>query len=146
MNTIQSFENLFPTEKACLDYLEAVRWNGIIVSPFSISGKVYECKNGKYRCQDTSRYFSAKTGTIFHNSRISLRTWFRAIWIMQENPTITSVQLSKDLGLTQKTAWLMQQKIRKQLGLKKRYVPEVKTEMPADDKLNLLDWLSTLKK
>lgn len=147
LNTLNLFEKHFPTENSCLEYLEAVRWNGIVVSPFSITGKVYKCSNGQFRCRDTSRYFSAKTGTIFHNSRIPLKTWFKGIWIMHENPTVTSVQLSKDLGLTQKSAWLMQQRIRKQLGLKKRFVKVKSDESElADDKLNLLDWLSALKK
>ena len=144
---LEGFELVFPDDNACLEYLEKSRWNGFVVSPFSLTGKVYQCGNGQYRCRDSAKYFTAKTGTIFHNSRIPLKTWFKAIWLMHENPSITSVQLSKDLGLTQKSAWLMQQRIRKQLGIKKRYAKQIPIEhTPVDDKLNLLDWLSAFKR
>lgn len=146
MSDLDSFNRLFPNEKSCEEYLDKTRWNGIVISPFSPTGKVYECANGMYRCRDTARYFTAKTGTIFHHSRLSLRTWFQAIWLMQENPAITSVALAEALGITQKSAWFMQQRIRQALGLKKSRQKHTAAPQTAEDKLNLLDWLSTLKK
>ncbi len=146
MSSLERFSQLFPDEKSCLEYLDRTRWNGIVTSPFSPTGKVYECANGMYRCRDTARYFTAKTGTIFHHSRLSLRTWFQAIWLMQENPATTSVALAQTLGITQKSAWFMQQRIRQALGLKKTRQKQIPAAQTAEDKLNLLDWLSSLKK
>jgi transposase-like protein len=148
MNNLNDYNRLFPNEDSCLQYLSQVRWNGIVTSPFSPTGKVYECSNGQYRCRDTSRYFTAKTGTIFQHSRLPLRTWFRAIWLMQQNPSITSVALAKELEITQKSAWLMQQRVRKQLGIRKsRATHEIqKSADDAVNKLNLVEWLSSLKK
>lgn len=146
MNNLNSYNQLFPDEQTCLTYLADIRWQGMVTSPFSPTGKVYECANGQYRCRDSARYFSAKTGTIFQNSRLPLRIWFHAIWLMQQNPTITSVALSKELAITQKSAWLMQQRIREQLGIKKVRTRQAAEQEPEISKLNLVEWLNSLKK
>lgn len=109
--------NNFPTEEACLQYLAVLRWNGEVVSPFDESSKVYECKGDKFRCKNTGKYFNAKTGTIFDNTRVALQKWFLAIWLASSHKKgISSIQLGKDIGVTQKTAWTMLQKIRVLLG------------------------------
>lgn len=154
--------DLFPNEESCMKHLEMMRWNGIIVSPFSPNSKVYHCSDGKYKCRNSGKYFNAKTGTIFHNSRISLQKWFIAIWIMAiEKNAITSVDMAKQLGITQKTAWYMMQRIREYFNLKKArpHTPKNRTmsaksnESPIEndsivdaDKLKMIDWLNMLKK
>lgn len=154
--------NSFPDEESCLKHLEMMRWNGIVVSPFSQNSKVYHCSDGKYKCRNSGKYFNAKTGTIFHNSRISLQKWFIAIWIMAiEKNTITSVEMAKQLGITQKSAWYMMQRIRDYFNLKKaranaprkRMIPNKVAEtdsttdiLPDADKLKMIDWLNMLKK
>lgn len=152
----------FPNEESCLKHLEMMRWNGIVVSPFSPNSKVYYCADGKYKCRNSGKYFNAKTGTIFHNSRISLQKWFIAIWIMAiEKNAITSVDMAKRLGITQKTAWYMMQRIREYFNLKKTrpHTPKkptmppkgneapIQNEAAADaDRLKMIDWLNMLKK
>jgi transposase-like protein len=150
----------FPDEETCIRHLEKIRWNGIVVSPFSTNSKVYYCAEGKYKCRDTGKYFNVKTGTIFHNSRIGLQKWFAAIWIMAiERNSITSVDMAKELNITQKTAWYMMQRIREYFNLKKTRSYHRKTKTPTyvkdaeaievivdADKLKMIDWLNMLKK
>lgn len=106
--------NTFKSEQNCIDYLEQIRWNGIVVSPFDEKSKVYKCKENKYRCKNTGKYFNVKTNTMFDNTKIELQKWFLAIWIVTSHKKgISSLQLSKDLNITQKSAWFMLQRIRK---------------------------------
>ncbi len=108
----------FSSEQVCIEYLESLRWSGIVVSPFDSESKVYKCKNNQYRCRNTGKYFNAKTGTMFENSKISLRKWFLAIWLVTSHKKgISSLQLGRDLGVTQKTAWFMLQRIRACFGI-----------------------------
>ncbi len=151
--TINQVLNRFPDEKSCIAELEKIRWNGIVTSPFSENSKVYYCHNGKYKCRDSGKYFNVKTNTIFHNSRIGLQKWFIAIWIMSvEKEAITSVELAKILGLTQKTTWYMMQRIRQYYHLRKSKVSRKKSFKPElmdiapDDKLKMSEWLNMLKK
>ena len=117
-NTILDLIKAFPDEQSCIDHLESLRWiNGNVVSPFAPSSKVYKCANNRYRCKDTSKYFNVKTSTLFDNSKIELQKWFLAIWLVTSHKKgISSIQLSKDIGVTQKTAWFMLQRIRNCFG------------------------------
>mgnify|MGYP001283625000 CR=1 FL=1 len=64
------FSKLFPDEESCIRYYEDKRWGGNPVSPFDPSSKVYKCRNGKYKCKNTGRYFDVKTGTKFANTTL----------------------------------------------------------------------------
>lgn len=108
----------FKDEQSCIDHLEHLRWNGNVVSPFDPNSTVYKCKGNKYRCRKTGKYFNVKTNTLFDNTKISLRKWFVAIYIVTSHKKgISSVQLSKDINVTQKTAWFMLHRIRKCFGI-----------------------------
>lgn len=103
----------FSTEDICIEHLEDIRWNGNVVSPFDKTSKVYKCKNHRYKCKNTGKYFNVKTGTIFENTNIPLQKWFMAVWLMSSHKKgISSLQLSRDLGVTQKTAWFILHRIR----------------------------------
>lgn len=106
-----------PDEESSLKYLEWIVWQGNVVSPFGHQSKVYKCKGGKYRCKNTGKYFNARTNTMFYRSSVPLRKWFIAIWLfMTHRKGMPSVQLSKDIGVTQKTAWLMLHRMRQCFG------------------------------
>ncbi|MBP0904722.1 IS1595 family transposase [Mariniflexile gromovii] len=108
----------FPTEQACIDHLELLRWNGNVVSPFDATSKVYDCKGNKYKCKNTGKYFNVKTNTIFDNTKMELQKWFLAIWLVTSHKKgISSLQLGRDLDITQKSAWFMLQRIRNCFGL-----------------------------
>lgn len=108
----------FPDEQTCVNHLEQLRWNGNVVSPFDASSKVYKCAGNKYRCKNTSKYFNVKTYTLFDNTKVELQTWFIAIYLITGHKKgISSLQLAKDLNVTQKTAWFMLQRIRNCFGI-----------------------------
>lgn len=112
--TIPELKKVFSTEQSCINHLEELRWNGNIVSPFDESSRVYKCSYNKYRCKTTGKYFNVRTGTLFDSTKVDLRKWFLAIFIIKIlDPEVSSIQLSKDLSITQKTAWIMLTRIRK---------------------------------
>jgi len=107
----------FSTEQNCIDHLEKLRWNSCVISPFDSTSTVYKCKDNNYRCRNTGKYFNVKTNTLFDNTKISLRKWFVAIYLVTSHKKgISSLQLSKDIDVTQKTAWFMLQRIRNCFG------------------------------
>ncbi|HOZ73793.1 MAG TPA: hypothetical protein PLS51_06695 [Flavobacterium sp.] len=157
-NSSNEIFKAFPDEDACISHLEQLRWNGNIVSPFDSYSKVYPCKNNRYRCRNSGKYFNARTGTIFQSSRIPLQKWFLAIWIVTNRQKTSSVALAQDLELTQKTAWYMLQRIKKYLSEQgntkpaSRKTEKTKSQPPKTDavrqpeKLPVLQWLQLLKK
>lgn len=103
----------FPTEQSCIDYLEKVRWKDGVISPFDKTSKVYKCKHNRYRCKNTGKYFNVKTDTMYDNTKISLKKWFVAIYLVTEHKKgISSYQLARDIHISQKTAWFLLQRIR----------------------------------
>jgi len=122
----------FPNEQTCIDHLEILRWSGNVVSPFDSSSKVYVCKGNKYKCKNTGKYFNVKTDTLFDNTKMELQKWFLAIWIVTSHKKgISSLQLGRDLNITQKSAWFMLQRIRKCFGIENNN--ELDNEVEADE-------------
>ena len=116
--SLSDLRKAFKTEQSCIDYLEERRWHGNVISPFDKTSKVYKCKDNKYRCKNTGKYFDVKTKTIFQGTRIPLISWFEAIWtILSYKKGISSVQLGENIKVSQKTAWFMMHRIRKALGI-----------------------------
>ncbi len=108
----------FPDEQTCINHLEELRWNGNVVSPFDANSKVYDCKGNKYKCKNTGKYFNVRTATLFDNTKIDLQKWFLAIWLVTAHKKgISSLQLGRDINVTQKTAWFMLQRIRNCFGI-----------------------------
>ncbi len=132
-NTILELLQAFPDEQACIDHLEALRWpNGDVVSPFEPNSKVYRCAGNRFRCKETGKYFNVKTGALFDNTKIHLQKWFLAIWLVTSHKKgISSVQLSKDIGITQKSAWFMLQRIRNCFGFDNEN--EISNEVEVDE-------------
>jgi transposase-like protein len=117
-NSVIELIKVFNNEQTCIDHLEKLRWNGKVVSPFDATSKVYKCAGNKYRCKNTGKYFNVRTATLFDNTKIKLQTWFVAIYLITGHKKgISSLQLSKDLNVTQKTAWFMLQRIRNCFGI-----------------------------
>lgn len=103
----------FPTEQSCIDYLENIMWAGTPVSPYDSESKVYKCANNQYRCKNSDKLFNIKTGTFLENTKLPLQKWMLAIWLITSHKKgISSLQLSRDLDITQKSSWFMLQRIR----------------------------------
>jgi transposase-like protein len=117
-NSILELVKVFKDEQTCIDHLEQLRWNGNVISPFDETSKVYKCAGNKYRCKNTGKYFNVRTATLFDNTKVELQTWFVAIYLITGHKKgISSLQLSRDLNVTQKTAWFMLQRIRNCFGI-----------------------------
>ncbi len=107
----------FDTEQKCIDYLQQLRWVDGIVSPFDIDSKVYVCAGNKFKCKNTGKYFNVRTGTMFDDTKMPLQKWFMGIYIVASHKKgISSHQLARDLGITQKSAWFMLHRIRYTFG------------------------------
>jgi transposase-like protein len=106
----------FSDEKTAWDYLEFQKWDGTPTCPHCGSTKVYRLKEGpNFKCgnRECDRKFNAKVGSIFENSKIPLSKWYAAIYIATAHKKgISSHQLARDLGVTQKTGWFMLHRIR----------------------------------
>jgi len=122
-NAVQNFDSLFslfeafPTEQHAIDHLRAIRWGSEderAYCPYCGSTRVMHFKDNKnHKCGDCRKRFSIKVGTIFHDSKIQLRKWFAAIWMITSHKKgIASTQLAKDIKVTQKTAWFMLHRLR----------------------------------
>lgn len=111
--SIIEFSDYFSDNQRCLDYLEKLRWSNTIKCPHCQSNKkIYKLKHN-FKCSECQKQFSHLKGTIFENSPIPLRKWFLAIYyILNSKKGISSVQLSKFISITQKSAWYVLQKIR----------------------------------
>jgi hypothetical protein len=146
-NSIDQLLSTFPNENACIDYLKSLRWKNDVISPFDEFSKVYVCKKSRYRCRNTGKYFNVKTNSIFHNSKLDLQKWFIAIWLQTENPEMTSIDLAKKIGITQKSAWLMRRRIANygasgKLNKQKRIEDIEVTVEP--ERMKMTDWFSQI--
>ena len=115
-NLTQLFDN-FKEEETCRLYLEKQRWDGTPSCVHCGSVKVYRTNRG-FKCgeKECAKKFSVTVGTIFENSKIPLRTWFAAMYLISSHKKgISSLQLHRDLGITQKTAWFILHRIREAL-------------------------------
>lgn len=113
MNLLE-FQEKFSSEQVCLQYLEEMRWPQERYCPHCGSTKTYKFSSGKlFKCGDCRKQFTAKIGTIFSDSKVPLSKWFMAIYLSTSlKKGISSMQLSRYIGVTQKTAWFMLQRIR----------------------------------
>ncbi len=104
----------FPSEQACIDYLYATKWKHEPVCPYCGSIRIYHFTDGsRNKCSSCRKQFSIRTGTVFERSRIPLQKWFIAIWLVSsKHKKITSAALARQIGVTQKTAWNMLNKLR----------------------------------
>lgn len=124
--TLIQLLDTFKDEKTCIEYLEQQRWNGNPACPFCGSEKPYSTNRG-YKCsnKECHKKFTVKVGTIYENSKISLGTWFAAIYLCTSSKKgISSLQLSRQLGITQKSAWFVLHRIREMLKIQ---APEMLT-------------------
>jgi transposase-like protein len=104
----------FPDEQACVDHLKAIRWAKGAYCPHCGSDRIYTFSDKvTFKCADCRDRFSIKVGTIFEDSKLPLRKWFMAIWLITNHPKgIASTTLAKDLKITQKTAWFVLHRLR----------------------------------
>lgn len=115
--SVMELFRMFPDEAAARKWLEDIRWpEGKRHCPHCGSLKTATVKNENpmpYHCGDCRDYFSVKTGTVMQSSKVPLQKWVIAMYLLSTSlKGVSSMKLHRDLGMTQKTAWLLAQKIR----------------------------------
>lgn len=114
--TLMELCDMFPDESSAREWFETRIWPEGRFCPHCGSTNTHEAghNNMPYRCSDCRGYFSVKTGTIMGNSNLPLRKWVFAIYLhLTSLKGISSMKLHRDIGIPQKTAWFMLQRIRK---------------------------------
>jgi transposase-like protein len=116
--TLAELETRFPNEDACKTYLVSVRWANGVTCPRCDNPKVHklarpwtwQCK----KCAKQGYRFSPLVGTIFENTNIELRTWFRVIYLMcQSKKGLSALQVHRMIGTgSYRSAWYMCHRIR----------------------------------
>ena len=119
--TISEFEflTMFDTEAKSVSWFESKRWPNGRYCPACGSTDTYSHKSrlGYYHCSDCRKQFSAKINTVMESSRIPVRTWLYAMYkVSVSRKGISSLQLAKEIGITQKSAWYMLQRIKEACG------------------------------
>lgn len=117
---LKELEKSFKTNKDCLLYYESIRWkDNNRYCPHCNGHKYYVMtKAFQYKCANKAclKQFNVLTKTVFENTKKPLPVWFTAIYLVTSHKKgISSVQLSKDIGVTLHTAWFMLQRIRDML-------------------------------
>jgi transposase-like protein len=114
--TLQQAIRYFTDPDNCMNYLVARRWPDGVVCPtcgskdvsFVPSRRVWQCKTRHSKCQ-----FSVKVGTIFEDSPIPLDKWLCAMWMLANCKNgVSSWEIHRALGITQKSAWFVLHRIR----------------------------------
>lgn len=116
--TVLDLTQMFPDEDAARKWFEQNLWPEGRHCPRCGNVNTYACSHARmpYRCRDCCKYFSIRTGTVMAGSPLPLRTWLFAIYLDTTSRTgVSSMDLHRDLGITQKTAWHMRQRIREVL-------------------------------
>jgi len=112
--------NYFSNPDVCTEYVAKLRWSDGVTCPtcgskdvrYIKTRHIWECKN-----QHPKKQFSVKVGTIFEDSAISLTKWLAAIWVIANAKNgVSSYEIARSLGVTQKTAWFMMHRIRLAMG------------------------------
>lgn len=118
-STISTFQvfSLFPNEGAAIKYIEGRRWPNGVACPGCSEAKRIGTRKGGYRCNACKLDFTVRTGTIFERSHVPLHKWLYAMYLlMTARKGVSSLQLGKEIGVTQKSAWFLLQRIREACG------------------------------
>lgn len=105
----------FNTQTKCIAHLEKVRWNNSPVCPYCESDEQITKRktDSRYQCNNCNNSFSVLVDTIFENTNMPLPVWFQMIALMLNGKLgVSSKELARNLGITQKTAWFNAMKIR----------------------------------
>ena len=131
-DSLFSVMEYFTTDQICKQAIAQSRWSdGDVVCPYCGGHHCHLCKDGRYLCKHCNHKFNVTVGTIFENTKISLRKWFIAMYLISSHKKgIASHQLARDIKVTQKTAWFILQKVRTLYG---QTVKELSGEVECDE-------------
>lgn len=108
--TWAEFDNFFPTDEDCAEFLKRLRWQNGFVCPKCGHRDAWQRERNRLKvCTGCGRETSATAGTIFDKTRTPLRTWFAAIWfVVSQKDGASALGLQRVLGFgSYQTAWTM---------------------------------------
>lgn len=116
-NTLQEAIQFFSDEQVCIDAVALMRWPHGPQCPDCSrehgSNPYYIKTQKRWKCRWCRRQFSVKVGTIFEDSAIPLQKWLPALWMLSNDKNgISSHELNRALGITQKSAWFVLHRLR----------------------------------
>ncbi len=121
LDTLQQAIEYFSDKNNCREYIVARRWADGVECPRCGSKNVaYLAKYDRWQCsaRHDNRQFTAKTGTIFEDSPLPLAKWLMAMWqVVNCKNGVSSYEVHRAIGVTQKTAWFMDHRIRHALSM-----------------------------
>ena len=121
ISTFQLFQ-MYPDAESARKYLESVLWPKGAHCPVCglrdrVTARTGKGKQGYYKCNQCDEDFTVRTGTIFERSHVPLHKWIYAMYlVVTSRKGISSMQLSKEIGITQKSAWFVLQRLREACG------------------------------
>lgn len=119
-STISTFElfAMFPDQDAARSYLEERLWPNSPRCPVcGLGERITTRKGGFYRCNQCKEDFTVRTGTVFERSHVPLHKWVYAMYLLvTARKGISSMQLAKEIGITQKSAWFVLHRLREACG------------------------------
>lgn len=117
ISTFQLFQ-MFPNQESARVYLEGRLWpEGATCPTCAGRERITTRKGGYYRCNQCKLDFTVRTATIFERSHVPLHKWIYAMYLLvTSRKGISSMQLAKEIGITQKSAWFVLQRLREACG------------------------------
>ncbi len=117
ISTFKLFE-MFPNEQAAITYLEGRLWpTGPVCPKCKVTERITKRQDGFYACNACLMRFTVRTGTIFERSHIPLHKWLAAMYLlMTSRKGVSSMQLAKEIGIRQASAWFLLHRLREACG------------------------------
>jgi len=131
--TLSEAIRYFSNPDTCLAFVVQLRWpNGVICPHCNAEGPSFLKTRRIWKCRKCRKQFSVKVGTIFEDSPLGLDKWLPALWMLANAKNgISSYEVSRALGVTQKTAWFMLGRIR--LAMQTRTFSRLRGEVEVDE-------------
>jgi transposase-like protein len=140
---LAALRNAAISEPLAVAFLEEQRWGDTPACPLCGSASVYKMKNVKdggreknyrWRCYDCRKMYTVRTGTVFEETRLSLRVWVFAFWqACASKKGISALQLAREMEITHKSALFVLRRIRHGLGTDTATAPKLKGTVEADE-------------
>jgi transposase-like protein len=132
-STLHEAIRYFADKDTSLTFLAALRWpNGVTCPACEAKDPGFLKTRRIWKCRDCGRQFSVKLGTVFEDSPIGLDKWLPALWMLANSKNgISSYELGRALGVTQKTGWFMLHRIR--LAMQTRTWEKMRGSIEADE-------------
>src|SRR5262245_50251740 len=131
--TLQEAIRYFSDPDVALQFVAELRWPDGVCCPACESDKVgFLSTRRLWKCRECKKQFSVKVGTIFEDSPLGLDKWLPAMWmIVNCRNGISSYEIARSLGVTQKTAWFMLHRIR--LAMQSKSFAKLDGEIEVDE-------------